>query len=385
MMRAILIISLFAACGHTPPRPHELDTLENLRHTSEADAASKRSPDVLKEVDHLVARARSDWKDGELENSRRDALLGWIKLKTAIAVWQEDAARKRIDAAETERVRNEKEYTRVAKDLATLQEQISLMEKLANAKSSADADRIRAEQEKAKLAGELQQQQARNDAQVKISSAELALKTADTVDAKTYAKTDYQAAGDLITRAQTELKDGNFAGASTSADQAKQKAEAAAATAKPEYMKATEAKDRKARDEALAKDAAALAAITVRADKKGDVTRLVLTFGGAFKGHATQITDGKDKVLDGVAELLKKYPTYPVQCVGHTDTKGKSDALLVVSQARAQAVYDALIGRGVDAKRFVVSGVGGEQPIADNRTPKGRDQNNRVELVLLYQ
>jgi len=385
MMRLTIIIALLAACGHRAPRPRELDTLDNLRRTPDADAAAKRSPELVREADHLEGRSHQAWKDNELEDSRLDALLGWIKLNTAIAVWQQDQAKRRIDAADADKAKTDKEYARVAKDLSTLQEEIALLEKLGKAKSTAEVERIKAEQEKQKLAGELAQQQQRGDTQTKISNAELALKTADTVEARTYAKDAYQAAVDLIERARTELKDGNYAAAGTSADQAKQKAEAATATAKPEYMKATEAKDRKARDEALGKDAAALAGITVRLDKKGDVTRLVLTYSNAFKAHATQITTGKESVLDGVAELLKKYPSYPVQIIGHTDTKGKADALLVVSQARAQAVYDALVSRGVDAKRFVVSGVGGEQPIGDNRNQKGRDANNRVEMVFLYQ
>jgi len=384
MMRSILIVALLGACGHRAPRPRELDTLDNLRRTPDANAAAKRSPDLVKEADRLETRSHNSWKDNELEDSRRDALLGWIKLKTAIAVWQQDQAKHRIEVADADLAKTEKEYARVAKDLATLNEEIALLEKLGKAKSSAEVERIKAEQEKQKLAGELAKQQQRGDSQTKLSNAELALKTADTVDAKQYASADYQAAVDLIERARTEIKDGNYTAATTSADQAKQKAEAATAAAKPEYMKATEAKDRKARDEALGKDAAALAGITVRLDKKGDVTRLVLTYSNAFKAHTTQITAGKESVLDGVAELLKKYPSYPVQIIGHTDTKGKSE-LLVVSQARAQAVYDALVSRGVDAKRFVVSGVGGEQPIGDNRTQKGRDANNRVEMVFLYQ
>ena len=123
----------------------------------------------------------------------------------------------------------------------------------------------------------------------------------------------------------------------------------------------------------------------MRLDKKGDLTRLILTYSGAFKPKATQITAGKESVLDGVAALLIKYPTYPVQVVGYTDNKGRADANLVISNARAQAVYNALITRAVDAKRFVVSGVGSAQPIGDNRTAKGRDQNNRVEMIFLYQ
>jgi len=381
MIRAILVVALVAACGGAKPKPPELDTLQSLRKTREAEAAAKQLPDQIKVVDILERHSKGLWKDGELEDSRRDALLGWIKLKTAIAQWEQTDANARIQAADADRAKSDKEFARINKDLTALQEQIALLEKLSSAKSSAEIERLKAEQEKQKLAAEL----AQRDAQAKISAAELAIKTSDTVDAKTYAKADYQAASDLLTRAQTELGGGNISAAVTSADLAKQKADQAIATARPEYLKATESKDRKARDEALGKDAAVLSGITVRLDKKGDVTRLVLTYVGAFKPKASQITDGKEAVLDGVAELLKKYPTYPLQVVGYTDSKGNADANLVLSNARAQTVFNALVTRGVDPKRFAVSGQGSAQPIGDNRTAKGRDQNNRVEMVFLYQ
>jgi flagellar motor protein MotB len=48
-------------------------------------------------------------------------------------------------------------------------------------------------------------------------------------------------------------------------------------------------------------------------------------------------------------------------------------------------VFSALVVRGVDAKRMVVSGQGSAEPIADNRTANGRARNNRIEIVFLYQ
>ena len=55
------------------------------------------------------------------------------------------------------------------------------------------------------------------------------------------------------------------------------------------------------------------------------------------------------------------------------------------SQAQATSVYSALVGRGVEAKRMVVSGNGGDEPVSDNRTTAGRALNNRVEVIFLYQ
>jgi outer membrane protein OmpA-like peptidoglycan-associated protein len=373
MTRLIIAVAIVAACAHATPKPPELDTLETLRRSSQAEAARKHSPDLVGESDRLQGAAKAAWKKDEIDSSRGHALLGWIKLKLAIANWEQDETKRRMEAADADLARSDKELARLTKELTAVQEQIALLEKLSKAKSSAEAERIRAEQEK-----------LRGDTQSKIAAAELALKTADTVEAATYAKSEYQAAADLLGRAQAELKEGNAAAASTTAELAKVKAEQATATARPEYMKVSENKDRKVRDEALGRDAAALSGITVRLDRQGDVARLVLTY-AAFKSKATQITPGKDAILEGVAQLLKKYPTYPVQLIGHTDGTGGRDANLVLSQARAQAVYNALISKGIEAKRFVVSGLGATKPVGNNRTAAGRDQNNRVEIVLLYQ
>jgi outer membrane protein OmpA-like peptidoglycan-associated protein len=385
MTRAIVLILFAAACGGAKPKPPELDALQALRASAPAQQSAKVAPQLIHEVDIYERDSKSEWKDGELENSRRDALMGSIKLKMAIAQWDQGQAKARIAAADADKAKSDKELARLTKDLNAVQEQVALLDKLAGAKSAAEVEKVKAEQEKQKLASELAAQKQKGDAQGKISGAELAIKNADTVEAGTYAKADYQAAVDLLARAQSELASDNVSAASTSADLAKQKAEAAFATAKPEYGKAAESKDRKARDEALARDAAALTGISVRLDTKGDVARLVLVFSGGFKAKSAQLAAGKDSVVDGLAGLLKKYPTYPVQLVGYTDTTGRSDANLVISNARAQTVYDALVTRGVDAKRFVVSGQGSANPIGDNRTAKGRDQNNRIELIFLYQ
>jgi len=46
---------------------------------------------------------------------------------------------------------------------------------------------------------------------------------------------------------------------------------------------------------------------------------------------------------------------------------------------------EALASRGADTKRFLVSGKGPDEPLTDNKSASGRAQNNRVEVVFLYQ
>jgi outer membrane protein OmpA-like peptidoglycan-associated protein len=366
MRRAALLALVFTACS-TAPKPKELEALEQLKGGNLVEQARKRAPSLVEDSDKFYAKAQEEWQGGKLEDSRRDALMGSIKLKTALALVEQDRAKARASAADTELRKAEDEYGRVAKDLAATNEQVALMERLRASESSAAT---------------LSQQATAN---AKIAEAELALKTADTVDAKTYAQAPYAAAGDTLARAKAEAQAGNWSAAAMSADMAKQKAEQATATAKPTYQQAEQSKENQARDEALGRDAAGISGVTLRLERRGDVTRLVLPLHDLFLKRQTTVAPGHDSVLDSVAGLLKKYPSYPVQIVGHTDSQGKHDQLVALSLARAQSVFDGLVSRGSDAKRFVVSGQGPDDPKSDNKSRSGRAQNNRVEIVFLYQ
>src|SRR5207249_3013559 len=112
----------------------------------------------------------------DLEESRRDALLSSIKLKTALALAEQDQAKARITRADSDLAKSEAEYALLAKELATANEQIALLHKLGEARSSAAT-------EKAKLAAQLSEAEARSVAQNKVTAAELSLRTADLVNA----------------------------------------------------------------------------------------------------------------------------------------------------------------------------------------------------------
>lgn len=90
-------------------------------------------------------------------------------------------------------------------------------------------------------------------------------------------------------------------------------------------------------------------------------------------------------ILDAVADLLQKNPEIKIRIEGHTDSMGRDDLNMKLSQARAESVMKYLIKKGVTAERLEAKGYGETMPIADNTTPDGRAKNRRVEFVIIKQ
>jgi outer membrane protein OmpA-like peptidoglycan-associated protein len=83
-----------------------------------------------------------------------------------------------------------------------------------------------------------------------------------------------------------------------------------------------------------------------------------------------------------VARLLVAQPALKVFIVGHTDNVAAIDLNTKLSQARAEAVVQALVTQhGIAAARLTARGVGPFAPVASNDTDEGRARNRRVELV----
>ncbi len=83
-----------------------------------------------------------------------------------------------------------------------------------------------------------------------------------------------------------------------------------------------------------------------------------------------------------VGKLLAKQPALKLFVVGHTDTVGTPESNLALSQARAEAVLQALVkDHGIAPARLRPFGAGPFAPVASNDAEEGRAQNRRVELV----
>lgn len=87
-------------------------------------------------------------------------------------------------------------------------------------------------------------------------------------------------------------------------------------------------------------------------------------------------------LLDDVALVLNNHSTIRVRIEGHTDSKGDDGYNLKLSQSRAQAVFDYLVSKGIDASRMQHVGFGEQLPIATNDSEEGRATNRRVEFMI---
>ncbi len=87
--------------------------------------------------------------------------------------------------------------------------------------------------------------------------------------------------------------------------------------------------------------------------------------------------------LNPIAGVLMGQPAIEFVIEGYLDDRGSADGILQMSQIRAQSVADFLAAAGVDPNRFKVTGYGSANPVAPNKTLKGRVTNRRVELVFL--
>ena len=87
--------------------------------------------------------------------------------------------------------------------------------------------------------------------------------------------------------------------------------------------------------------------------------------------------------LQRLLTLLNKHPKMRIMIVGHTDNRGDAVYNMRLSQSRARAVVDYLVGKGIDPARLQSKGRGAFEPIDTNATEEGRANNRRVEMRIL--
>lgn len=125
-----------------------------------------------------------------------------------------------------------------------------------------------------------------------------------------------------------------------------------------------------------------LASTGVRVQRNGDNIRLIMPGNITFASGQSNVKPEFNATLGSVARVLQKYNKTNVLVEGHTDNVGADDRNLTLSIARAESVGNYLAGQGISVPRIRALGYGESQPIAQNATDDGRQQNRRVEIQL---
>lgn len=99
-------------------------------------------------------------------------------------------------------------------------------------------------------------------------------------------------------------------------------------------------------------------------------------------GKAT-LTPNAEAALQQIYDILKEHPELKVEIGGHTDNLGGKAKNIKLSQARAEAVVQWLVNKGIPGSQMTAKGYGPDKPVASNKTKAGREQNRRIEVSVI--
>ena len=87
-------------------------------------------------------------------------------------------------------------------------------------------------------------------------------------------------------------------------------------------------------------------------------------------------------LLDEIADVARSCPGR-IRVEGHSDDTGSVEPNMRLSLARAQAVVNALVDRGLSTDNLVAEGFGPTRPRVQGTSRQARAQNRRIEFYLI--
>ena len=104
-----------------------------------------------------------------------------------------------------------------------------------------------------------------------------------------------------------------------------------------------------------------------------------------FEFDEARLKESSNEELDQLYNLMQNHPSMRIMIKGYTDNVGSDAYNEELSERRAKAVAYYLTGKGISPERIEWKGMGNTEPVADNNTEEGRQQNRRVEFVILHE
>jgi chemotaxis protein MotB len=127
--------------------------------------------------------------------------------------------------------------------------------------------------------------------------------------------------------------------------------------------------------------------ISINMDKKYQYVQISLNGAILFDSGSAEIKKSMTSLLSKVGDILKLYDKNTIKIEGHTDnvpiSGGQYKNNMWLSTARATQVFEYLVNKKkMDPSTLEPTGRGEYNPVASNKTAKGRARNRRVELKI---
>lgn len=118
-------------------------------------------------------------------------------------------------------------------------------------------------------------------------------------------------------------------------------------------------------------------------ERVGEGIKITMKSGVLFDFNSSVVNNQVNENLVKFAETLKQYPNTEILVAGHTDNVGTEQYNMKLSEQRARAVSNVLKANNVSGNRLTVLGYGEKNPVTDNVSESGREQNRRVEFAIV--
>ena len=119
-----------------------------------------------------------------------------------------------------------------------------------------------------------------------------------------------------------------------------------------------------------------------KVERVGEGIKITFNSGILFDVGSDNLKPVAQQNVGQLAKILNKYKDTQILVEGHTDATGSHATNMTLSEGRASSVARCLKSQAVSGGRITTNGYGPDQPIADNGTVDGRQQNRRVEVAV---
>ena len=222
--------------------------------------------------------------------------------------------------------------------------------------------------------------QRAEDARITTLRKQAAERDKQNVEAKENAQAE--AAASQVAAANSQAEAERAAAEKAKADADRARAEADAANARAEAASANQNAQKSAEDANAVREKLRAQLNAVLATSESARGLIVNMSDVLFDTAKYTLKPGTQVSLAKVATILELYPGLKIQVEGYTDSVGGDEYNQKLSENRANAVHDFLVQNGVPSTNVSAAGYGKNDPVADNSTAAGRQQNRRVNMVV---